>query len=220
MLDENSIFYEIENDVQGYPDTLLGSDPSNKIILKIRQQDFSLVNLLVQRNDEEAIKSVSPDHYLFSFSDDELKEILEKADEWSSFDVSLAKRILKERGQMIPEQEIALKQQKRKLEMARPENAPLSLILTGFLFSLGGAALGYFLFLVIPGWFGNVFAVTLAGIGPAIGYAITWFKKMLPDGTKMYKYEDSDRKKGFAIFITGSVLAITLWMYILFLIFS
>jgi hypothetical protein len=215
LLDENSIPYEIDDDDIGVPDSLIGSDPSNKIRLKIRQQDFSLVKLLVERHDGEAIRSVGRDHYLFSFSNEELKEILERPDEWNSFDVALAKRILSERGFAINETDLKQKEEARIAALARSEAASLALLASGFFFSFFGVIIAWAIFTSMYGWFALAFGVIFATLGPLIGYSIAWFKKTLPDGRRVYKYRVSDRKKGVMIFFTGLIFLTLLVFYII-----
>ena len=54
---------------------------------------------------EKEIEVIDDDYYLLSFSDDELIDVVSKSDEWNKFDVSLAKKLLKERGNEITNDE-------------------------------------------------------------------------------------------------------------------
>ncbi len=72
-----------------------------EFIVKVRQMDFSQVNQILDEIAAESVKEADIDHYLFTFSDKELYEIMAKPDEWSAFDYQLAKKILRERGKSI-----------------------------------------------------------------------------------------------------------------------
>jgi hypothetical protein len=76
---------------------------------------------------------MDPGYYLFSFSDAELMEIIQRPDEWGHLDYVLAKKLLAEKGHLVtPALAEELKQQ-RMTELARPESTHPRQIFVGYL---------------------------------------------------------------------------------------
>ncbi len=69
------------------------------------------------------VTEIGKDYYLYSFTDDELMEVITKADEWSPFDVVLARKILAEKGKSISDEAIKAINEKRIEELKAPEPA-------------------------------------------------------------------------------------------------
>lgn len=156
-----------------------------EFIVKVRQMDFSKVNQILDQIAEEAIKEVENDHYLFSFSDYELYEIVAKPDEWSTFDYHLAKKIIKERGKTIDEDFLRSLKKARIEDLSKQEETQLSWIIFGYV----SAFLGGFL-------------------GIAIGWYMMSQYKTLPNGQKIYQFKDTDRQHGTRIFYIGITMFI------------
>ncbi|MEI9912162.1 MAG: hypothetical protein WDO71_22415 [Bacteroidota bacterium] len=70
----------------------------------------------VSENKEEPVG----DYYLFSFSDDELMDVLRKPDEWNEFDLYWAKKILHIRGVEIKPEDLEKAKQERLDELKQP----------------------------------------------------------------------------------------------------
>ena len=68
-----------------------------KYILKIKQDDFSAVDDILLKLSSENLNTVENDHYLFSFSDNELNDVISNKNEWCELDFLLAKKILSTR---------------------------------------------------------------------------------------------------------------------------
>ena len=172
--------------------TFTGNTLQNEVQLLVKQSDFEIANDLLDKKAEEQIEEVDDDHYLFDFENEELYDILIKPDEWSAFDYKLAQKILSERGQPVNEGLIRSLKKQRLDELAKPEGGQTSWILVGYLFA----------------FFGGV-------IGLLIGWLLWKRKKSLPDGRKVFAYNDKDRNHGKIIFVIGLVLFIT-WLIIKF----
>jgi hypothetical protein len=165
-------------------DSLYGAKASTKeIFVKIKQADFEKADQIISRESQHDIASVDPDHYLFSFSDDELFDIIAKKDEWSEFDFQLARKILKDRGKDISEETVALLRNQRINEIAKPEESPRAWIYAGYIFAFLGGLLGVFM-----------------------GIALMTTKKTLPDGQKVYTYSHENRRHGSRIFVISLVI--------------
>ena len=181
-LRSNNIEAELTKDRESL-DSLYGQKVFNsEFFVKIKRRDFDRADALLEEQSKKHLGAVDKDHYLFSFTDAELKEVLEKPDEWNELDFQLAKKILRERGHHIDDQVIREKKNERLRELAEPlQSQPWSLIL-GYLFALGGGPLG-----VIMGWH------------------IATYKKPLPNGEKTYAFTPGDRLHGKIILIIGII---------------
>lgn len=119
------------------------------------------------------LDKIDKKYYLFSFTNDELYEILIKSDEWNPFDYKLAQKLLINRGEKVDAEMLDSLKKERLKVLAKPEQNQNSWIVAGYLFSfLGG------------------------GVGIIIGYSLWSSKKTLPNGERIYSYKSVDRKHG------------------------
>jgi len=192
ILGDNQIEFQLTEDRESM-DSLFGAKVFTRYFyVKIKQQDFAKTDSLLQEQSEKELANVDKEHYLFSFSDDELFEILYKPDEWNEFDFQLAKKLLKERGRDISSETIELLKKQRIKELAKPEHESRVWIYAGYILSLLG------------GW-----------IGIAIGLILITAKKTLPDGQRVYTYPVKDRNHGILIFTIGMImLALSIFVWI------
>jgi hypothetical protein len=161
--------------------------------LMIKQSDFAKANKILDDKADELLLSITKDHYLFEFTNEELLEILTKPDEWSTLDYKLSQQILRDRGQAIDEDYLKSLKEKRISKLSVPEKPQTVWIILGYIFSALGGLLGIF-----------------------IGWSIWTMKKTLPDGEKLYIYSERDRRHGERIFVIGIiVLFSTILNYIL-----
>jgi hypothetical protein len=185
ILNANNIKYEVEDYSSREQDSVFGTNSSPKIILKLLSEDFNTVNDLLSNLAHDEIENVDTDHYLFSYENDELLEIIFEEDAWSPFDVELAKNILNKRGVAIPTELVSNMKKKRIKELSKKEKVSDSLIIAGYLFAFLGGLLGI-----------------------VIGLSLWTSKKTLPDGTVINAFEEKDRQHGQIITIGGAILAI------------
>ena len=151
--------------------------------VKIRKQDFETVNQLLKDEEAADVTKIGKDYYLFAFSDEELMEVITKSDEWSPFDFVLARKILADRGKPVSDETVAAISQKRIADLKAPDEPQTSWIIIGYICALAGGLLGIFI-----GWF------------------LTTYKKTLPNGERVYEYNENDRKQGRRIFYIGIVV--------------
>jgi hypothetical protein len=154
------------------------------------------------------IKDVSNDYYLFSFSDDELNDIIAKPDEWGSFDYQLAKELLKQRGKEISGNEIAFLKTERYKEISKPAQEKKSSVFFIYFICLVSLPVVILTGKSIPIYF---FAIALI-----TGWVWGYSKKTLPDGQRIYSYDDYVRKHGRIIVIISAVLFILSIVFIVF----
>ena len=168
--------------------TFSGSTLQHEFEVRIKQSDFDKAENLLEQHAERLIDQIDKDYYLFDFTDEELYEILLKSDEWNEFDFTLAQKILSQRGKPIDKALMNSLKNERLKQLAQPEENQRAWIFLGYAFALLGGLLGV-----------------------VIGYFLWTAKKTLPNGKKVYSYNEKDRKQGKYIFIIAIiVLPITL----------
>ncbi len=126
-----------------------------------------------QINDEP-----NEDYYLNQFNKEELLNVLFDEKDWSEFDVGLAEKILIERGETIDPKYIETERQKRIDALKTFDKMPIFQIA-----------------------FGYILGFAFAPVAIIIGYSIYADKKVLPDGSKMFRYSNYDRGNGIFIII-------------------
>jgi hypothetical protein len=182
ILIENQIKFNIIETKKPVAKTTI-SDTITEYWLRISESDFEKVDKLVE-NDMLAEK-IAQDHYLNDFSNEELIEIIEHFDEWNKADLIKARIILKERGKNISDEEIQLMKEQRIVELGKPETAKRGWIIAGYLF----AFLGGFIAIVI-------------------GVSISNSKKNLPNGKKVYCFDEKSRRHAKYILLLGILIII------------
>ncbi|MBH8559921.1 hypothetical protein [Hymenobacter negativus] len=157
-------------------------------VVKLHGADFEWVRRLQEEANRDALASLSPDHYLFSFSDAELFDLLAKPDEWSPLDVSLAGQLLRQRGRDVSADAVRLLREHRVVEQNQPERNNTGRIRLGYLFALLGG-------------FGAIF----------MGWELYSHKKTLNDGRQIPGYSARDRVHGLRIMTLGAA-SLILWI--------
>jgi hypothetical protein len=146
--------------------------------LYLKKQDFDRADKILLCTEE------SNQYYLYDFSNEELLEVILKEEEWSKFDIDLARTILKERGKTIDEEILHNVKEIRIKEMAKPEESQKAWIYAGYVFAFLGGIISIF-----------------------IGLHLKTYKKTLPNGTKVYAFSKNDRKHGSIITILGTIFS-------------
>lgn len=189
LLDEHRIKYYIEEETSGFDPSMVMSNAAVDYAVKIKDKDFEQVNQLIKEAESKNIEGIDEDYYLYDFTNDELMDVLTKADEWSALDYVLAQKILTKRGKSFTEKDIAAIKEKRMEELKAADPPQTTWIILGYLFAVIGGILGLF-----------------------IGWHLKSYKKTLPDGERVYAYTENDRWHGKIIFylaivgVTGSFI--------------
>lgn len=198
VLDRHSIVYKIIDNEKDFVPSFI-SDPGRiQYQLLISDIDFEIANKAIQ--DYYANEVIIPEgYYLLDYSNKELNEILFKKDEWNEFDYEAAKKILTERGEKISDDEIKIINNIRLESLKHDYENPKEVknyITFGYIFAIIG-------FILSLAW-GSVMFVSYA-----IAIAIIRLKKQLPNGKRVYYFNEKDRNHGKRI----------LWLSIAFTIF-
>jgi hypothetical protein len=188
FLRENEIEYRIENTSSGLDGNFGNSELSKDYLIKLKQEDFEKADVLLLQISSNLVETINDDHYLYGFTDEELKEIIIKKDEWNHLDFLLAQKILTERGQEINADEIEIHRKQRLEDLAKPEEHQASWIVVGYICAILGGFLGIF-----------------------IGWHLKNHKKTLPNGERVFNYTQADRKQGNRIVIV-SIIFFLFWI--------
>lgn len=182
ILNDNKIEFKFQDTSKDFDVTFSNDSSKNSFLIMLKPNDFNLASKVLDDHIELDIKEIDSNHPLFSFTNDELKDVILNYDEWHPLDVKLAKHLLKEENIIIEETEIK-KQQFQKIEQAKhPEKSNLLTLAMGYLFCMTGGFIG---------------------IGIAV-FLMTG-KKTLADGSKSYIYSKSDRAHGIYMLIIGTI---------------
>jgi len=158
----------------------------------VHEEDFKKANLILEKHAEKIISNIDQGYYLFSFTNDELYDILFKKDEWSQIDFQLSKQILIERGETINQQILDQIERNRMNELvSEKEIASSPLIYIGFITAILGGIIGLMISLTLTS------------------------KKVLPNGEKTHNYCDRNVKEG-KMMMNVAILFIVLY-FILYL---
>ncbi|MFB9841066.1 hypothetical protein [Mucilaginibacter ginsenosidivorans] len=201
ILDGNHIEYLIQEETSGFDPSFVMSNAAVDYAVKIKGKDFEKVNQLLVENEERRLDEVDKDYYLFTFTNDELMEVITKADEWSVFDVVLARKILTDRGDEITKEKLSEISEHRIEDLKTPEKKQTIWILVGYAIALSGILLPIFLIFV----------------GVFIGWHLFSYKKTLPDGERVYGYTERDRWHGRCIFYLSIVVFLASLIYLIFI---
>lgn len=185
ILQENSIPGEIKF-VEGQLDPLFtGDNLSPKYELKIDGNDFEKADAILDELAEKELENyeIDPDYYLYQFTNEELMDILTKPHEWNSFDFVLAKSILRKRNVDLDPEKIEEKKQEHLDALFKPERPKAIWIYVGYFFSVGG---GF--------------------IGLIMGTHYAFSKKVMPDGSKVYTYDELTRKDGKLMLVISAII--------------
>ncbi len=159
------------------------------ICIKVKPQDFTKARKALENIYQQMLEKVEDDYYLLAFSDEELLEIILKPDEWGLFDYQLAKKLLKERGKEIREEDAEQLKKARNTTLATPDQIGLFWLFAGYLSAVLGGILGL-----------------------AIGGNLALNKKTLPDGQRVYAYADTIRRHGWIMLLLSILSSISIYL--------
>lgn len=183
ILKTQKVSFEFED----YPINFIADKANNNFnhewVIKLKKKDFEVANQIQTEIANESIKVVDPNYYLFEFTIDELKKVIQEKDAWSSFDVSLANKLLSEKGIVLSEQELTQMQTERINELSRPDEKTSLWVILGYISAIFGGLFGVF-----------------------IGVHLMNHKRTLPNGDTIFDYSEKDRKHGKTILIISSIV--------------
>jgi len=190
QLEADGIDCILEKEAPVFDATFAGNDFEPTTHLKVAPTNFTRAHTALEAFYQAQLPSMDPDYYLFSFSDAELMEIVQRPDEWGHLDYVLAKKLLAEKGHLVtPALAEELKQQ-RMTELARPESTHPRQIFVGYVVAFAG------------GFFGLI-----------LGYILGYLTKTLPNGQRVYVYPPAERRHGKRMLVISAIsFPFWLWM--------
>jgi hypothetical protein len=195
QLQKANIPYEIEKPRSIIDPLIIGESLDPDILIKLRREDFSRADQIVEEAYKKHLNDIPADYYLFEFTEEELQEILQRPGEWGKLDYLLAEKILKEKGKVPDPETLAMYKWVDLKQSATQEAVQTQWVVLGY-----------------------VLAVLFPPIGLMFGATIYGFRKTLSDGTGIYMYNARSRWHALFILIISSVL--TAMLFILKLNFS
>jgi hypothetical protein len=196
---------------------------SKDVRVKIRQGDFiQATNILENYQQSTLVKQVD-ESFLVDCTDEELREIIAKPDDWSQQDVQQAIKILRERTaseiittsevQTIPKiKEEKIEEPKTKKEKVKVKVEKISPVKkekpvkikkpkterTWFIRDFRVSILPY------------IIAVLLSPIGLFIGWQMAYSKKAMPDGTETFVNDENVRMHGERVLLVSIIVLMAL----------
>ena len=167
--------------------------PQPAALLLLRGADFGRAREVLREAVAAQAATVTDDHYLFTFTDEELRDVLTKPDEWSALDGALAQRILRERGRELPAAAVKALAAKRIETLAEPLEVPPFHLVLGYVSVVGGGLLGVL--------FGLYLMTSLT---------------TLPNGSRVPAYVVSARRHGRVLVVLGAVVFVGVLLKALF----
>jgi len=185
ILEKHDIPYIVEKTTQVFDPAFAGNTNNDCVVLKLAPEDFLKADSAMVEGVVIEMDTIDRAYYLFDFSDAKLFEVIGKKDEWSEFDFVLAQKILKERGKNVSPELVMSLQNRRLEELSRKEPFPHGWIKSGYSMAFMGG-------------FGGII----------IGIHLYSSSKILPNGKKIYIYENDARIHGLAIILIGVIILI------------
>lgn len=105
ILKNENIECILENNSTTFDPLMSNTETIKDYRIKIKSNDFQKATLILEKFMDVELEKIPKDYYLMNFSDKELYDVIKKRDEWGSFDVSLAKKLLMQKGKEISEVE-------------------------------------------------------------------------------------------------------------------
>ena len=189
LLDEQRIAYTIDHAPARFS-AALGMASAEQFVVSLRPEDFTRVRQLEEDHAEDSLAELPADYYLFQFSNAELWDLLAQPAAWSSHDVALAARLLRERGETVTDDTLQTLRLYNTATLAAPDPSPTGWIIAGYALAV----------------LGGVF-------GMGIGWSLRRYRKTLPDGRQVPGYAEADRAHGTRMLALGAV-GLVFWLVV------
>jgi hypothetical protein len=192
-LSELGIEFDWESTEGLFDATFANNDILQMYYVRIRPADFARADAALKDEVAAENQAPAPGYYLYTFTIDELKDVLAKPDEWNDYDRYWAGRLLAEQGVKIDEQQQQEANAKRLAELKRPWVVDKAWIFCAL------AALVSGFFFLHP--YLTITALFLSGY-------IAFSKKTMPNGERVPAFSYTDRLAGEIILAMSIVVAI------------
>ena len=184
LLKDNGIEYELSDSSHTYLKVIGYSQIDPGIVINIKSNDFKKADQILDSYYLKQIENVDKSHYVFEFSDDELKEIVRNPYDWGTLDFHLAKKLLKDKGFEFSENYIEDRKSEKIKELSQTKEVSTYKLILGYIFS-----------------------IILPPVGLIIGLLIVNTKNVLPNGQKLHAYTTKSRTQGQIIITISTIWA-------------
>ena len=211
-LNDAGITSEIAENAAGLGSFFVGTNYADGYILRIAAADFKRANDLLYNSNAIATEDISPDHPLNAMSNDELKDIIAKPDEWGADNYNIAMALLRNRNIAISESTLAEMQEQRIAVLSERKRMDPWLLFIGYFTAISPVIANiygrhdYRALSEIQGTSGlydipaSYFVWYFPGIaGLFLGIFIIASKTTLPDGRRIVTYDEGTVKQGMLI---------------------
>jgi hypothetical protein len=192
LLRENDVAFYVDDNSQRFDVTFANNEARRFYIVRVAREDLEKARTVADDHDREVIDALPADYYLFDFSATELMELLNRQDEWSDFDIALARRRLAEMDIVIDDADVERMKEERMEVLKEPDPEPVLAIVCGYVFS------------VLGGVFGLIIALFLLTS-----------KKTLPTGERQPLYSPATQRHGWYMLLIFAASIILTVLYIL-----
>jgi hypothetical protein len=183
LLRSGGITYQLEGTKAPFDPSFAFTSYEPEVELKIKQKDFLRAGNLLDSHYRQMVRDVPSDYYLHNFSDVELRDLIQKRDEWGHFDFVFARHLLSERGVPVTNEVETEANKQRLLELKKPARLSIYWIIIGYILALVGGLIGFFM-----------------------GLTILVFRKTLPTGDLIFAYDKYSRNHAMAMILISTLL--------------
>ncbi|WP_284653098.1 hypothetical protein [Flavobacterium terrisoli] len=185
ILEANQIQFKVQDTSKDFDASFSNDKARHSILLMLDPRDFDLANQVLESKTTFDISAFDKNHPFFSFTSEELIDVVKNYDEWNPYDVKLAKHLLEKQDILMNSRDIETFQKVKEIsaEVKEQTSSNRLMIITGYLFCL----LGGF-------------------IGIGIGLFLISAKKTNLSGQKEYVYNPTERTHGYLMLFAGVVI--------------
>lgn len=182
---------------QVFDAVLVGGSTGDMYELKMDGSDFVKAREILYNSPKFKIDDVGSDHPLYEMANDELQDIISKADEWGPENYNVALFLLKKRGVSLSDETINKLQDERNVVLSEKKPMPGYVLVLGYLPIImpfvGNAMIEHEKDGKILWYFPGI-------IGLLISWVILQSKMTLPDGRRVQVYSNRIMMHGLIMF--------------------
>ena len=98
VLDKHNIPFELDDASMRFSLVSTNDPWESQFILKIKDEDIEKVEKVFESEIAKEVKELPPDHYLYTFTDKDILDIIANQNDWTKAEVKLALEIAKQRN--------------------------------------------------------------------------------------------------------------------------
>lgn len=181
LLMDHDIPYDLNVPQTPLDASIIGQGIVTKATIKVFPNDVQRIDALLEKELEQNIEATLASTPLQSYTNEELYDMLQKPDEWTVENTTLAKRILADRGMPVDEAELKRLRETRIQEMRKGKKGSLSMMIFAFV-------------AIFYGLFTQLSLSPLIGIFAGLYY--NYAKRHDLNGTTYLEYESQTRLIG------------------------